>query len=329
MRIFVAGATGALGRQLVPKLIERGHEVTGMTKTPSKASVLEELGAHAAIADALDAEEVAAAVAKAEPEVIVHELTAISDIGGMRNLDRVFETTNRLRREGTDHLLAAGKAIGVQRFVAQSFAAWLYERVGGWVKTEEDPLDPDPGRTVRETYEAIRYVEDAVTGADWTVGLALRYGGFYGPGTSIWTGGEHLEPIRQRKFPIVGNGAGVWSFIHIEDAAEATVAAIESGERGVYNVVDDNPEPVRDWLPGMAELIGAPPPRRVPKWLGRLLGGQAAVIMMTELRGQSNAKAKRELGWSPRYPSWREGLAELAVGAKRPAATGDRRPLAT
>jgi nucleoside-diphosphate-sugar epimerase len=329
MRIFVAGATGALGRQLVPKLVERGHEVTGMTKTPSKASDLEELGARAAIADALDAEEVAAAVAKAEPEVIVHQLTAISDIGGMRNLDRVFETTNRLRREGTDHLLAAGKAIGVQRFVAQSFAAWLYERVGGPVKTEDDPLDPNPPRTVRETYEAIRYVEDAVTGADWTAGIALRYGGFYGPGTSIWTGGEHLEPIRQRKFPIVGNGAGVWSFIHIEDAADATLAAIEGGERGVYNVVDDNPEPVRDWLPGLAELIGAPSPRRVPKWLGRLLGGQAAVIMMTELRGQSNAKAKQELGWAPKYPSWREGLAELAVGAKRPAATGDRKPLAT
>jgi nucleoside-diphosphate-sugar epimerase len=329
MRIFVAGATGALGKQLVPKLVERGHEVTGMTRTPSKASIVEELGARAAIADALDAEEVAAAVAKAEPEVIVHELTAISDIGSMRNLDKVFETTNRLRREGTDHLLAAGKAIGVQRVVAQSFAAWLYERVGGPVKTEEDPLDPNPPKTVRETYEAIRYVEDAVTGADWTTGIALRYGGFYGPGTSIWTGGEHLEPIRQRKFPIAGNGAGVWSFIHIEDAADATLAAIEGGERGVYNVVDDSPEPVRDWLPGMAELIGAPPPRRVPKWLGRLFGGQAGVIMMTELRGQSNAKAKRELGWAPRYPSWHEGLAELAVGAQRPAVSGDRRPLAT
>ena len=328
MRIFVAGATGALGRHLLPKLVERGHEVTGMTRTPSKASVVEELGARAAIADALDAEEVASAVAKAEPEVIVHELTAISDLGSMRNVDRTFASTNRLRTEGTDHLLAAGRAIGVRRFVAQSFAAWLYERVGGPVKTEEDPLDPNPIGPVRETFEAIRYVENAVTGADWTVGIALRYGGFYGPGTSLWTGGEHLEPIRQRKFPIVGDGAGVWSFIHIEDAADATVAAIERGERGVYNVVDDSPQLVRDWLPGIAEMIGAPPPRRVPKWLGRLFAGQPGVIMMTELRGQSNAKAKRELGWTPRHPNWRDGLAELAAGAEEPVATDDRRPLA-
>jgi nucleoside-diphosphate-sugar epimerase len=328
MRIFVAGATGALGRQLLPKLVEHGHEVTGMTRTPSRASIVEELGARAVVADALDAEEVAAAVAKAEPEVIVHELTSISELGSMRNVDRAFAPTNRLRTEGTDHLLAAGRAIGVRRFVAQSFAAWLYERVGGPVKTEEDPLDPKPVRPVRETFEAIRYVENAVTGADWTVGIALRYGGFYGPGTSIWTGGEHLEPIRRRKFPIVGNGAGVWSFIHIEDAADATLAAIERGERGVYNVVDDSPEPVRDWLPGIAEMIDAPPPRRVPKWLGRLVAGQPGVIMMTELRGQSNAKAKRELGWAPRHPSWREGLAELATAARLPEAEGDRRALA-
>jgi nucleoside-diphosphate-sugar epimerase len=328
MRIFVAGATGALGRQLLPKLVEHGHEVTGMTRTPEKASIVEELGARAAIADALDAEEVASAVANAEPEVIVHELTSISDLGSMRNVDRAFETTNRLRTEGTDHLLAAGKAIGVQRFVAQSFAAWLYERVGGPVKTEDDPLDPEPIGPVRETFEAIRYVENAVTGADWTVGIALRYGGFYGPGTSIWSGGEHLEPIRQRKFPVVGNGAGVWSFIHIEDAADATLAAVERGDRGVYNVVDDSPEPVRDWLPGMAEMIGAPPPRRVPKWLGRVFAGRTGVIMMTELRGQSNAKAKRELGWAPRHPSWRDGLAELAAGPRRSEATGDGRALA-
>ena len=201
MRIFVAGATGALGRQLLPKLVDRGHEVTGMTRSQSKASLVEELGATPAVADALDAEQVASAVANAEPEVIVHELTAISDLGSMRNLDKAFTLTNRLRTEGTDHLLAAGRAVGVERFVAQSFAAWVYQRAGGWVKTEEDPVDPDPIRPIRETFEAIMHVEDAVTSADWTTGIALRYGGFYGPGTSLWTGGEHLEPIRLRKFP--------------------------------------------------------------------------------------------------------------------------------
>jgi nucleoside-diphosphate-sugar epimerase len=313
MRIFVAGATGALGRQLLPRLVQRGHEVTGMTRTASKASSIEEMGATAVVADALDPDAVAQAVAHAEPEAIVHELTAISDVGSMRNVDRAFVQTNRLRREGTDHLLAAGRAVGVRRFVAQSFAAWLYERTGGPVKTEEDPLDPHPISAVHETFEAIRYVEETVTTADWTTGIALRYGGFYGPGTSIWAGGEHLEPIRRRKFPIVGDGKGVWSFIHIEDAAEATADAVERGERGIYNVADDSPEAIRDWLPGVAELIGAPPPRRVPKWLGRLVGGQPGVIMMTELRGVSNEKAKRELGWEPRYPSWREGLAGLAA----------------
>jgi nucleoside-diphosphate-sugar epimerase len=327
MKVFVAGATGALGRQLLPKLVDRGHEVTGMTRTPSKTALIEELGARPVVADALDAEQVASAVANAEPEVIVHELTAISDLGTMRSIDKAFAQTNRLRTEGTDHLLAAGRAMGVQRFVAQSFAAWVYQRVGGPVKTEEDPLDPHPIRPVHETFGAIRYLENSVTGADWTTGIALRYAGFYGPGTSLWSGGEHLEPIRQRKFPIAGNGGGVWSFIHIEDAADATVAAIEHGERGIYNVADDSPARVRDWLPGMAAMIGAPPPRRVPKWIGRLFAGEPGVIMMTELRGVSNAKAKRELGWTPRHPSWREGFAELAAAAKV-TTTNERRTVA-
>jgi len=318
MRIFVAGATGALGRQLVPKLVERGHEVTGMTSTRQKEPVVEELGATPAVADALDAEQVAAAVARAEPEVIVHQLTAISAEASIRNIDRSFEATNRLRTKGTDHLLAAGRAIGVRRFVAQSFAAWLYHRVGGPVKTEEDPLDPNPIRPIRETFGAIRHVEEAVTGADWMTGVALRYGWFYGPGTSLWAGGGHLEPIVKGKFPIAGDGGAVWSLIHIEDAADATVAAIDGGERGVYNVTDDSPERVADWLPGLAEMIGAPPPKRVPKLLGRLFAGKPAVIMMTELRGALNAKAKRELGWTPRHPSWREGFAELAATETAP-----------
>lgn len=325
MRIFVAGATGALGRQLLPKLTERGHEVTGMTRSPSKTALVEELGARPVVADALDAEQVASAVANAEPEVIVHELTSISDLGSMRNIDRAFELTNRLRTEGTDHLLAAGRAVDVKRFVAQSFAAWVYQRVGGPVKTEGDPVDPNPIRPVRDTFRAIMHVEEAVTGADWTTGIALRYGGFYGPGTSLWTGGEHLEPIRQRKFPVVGDGGGVWSFIHIEDAADATVAAIEGGDRGVYNVTDDDPEPVRDWLPGMAEMIGAPAPRRVPQWLGRLAAGRPGVIMMTELRGASNAKAKRELDWTPRHPSWRDGFGDLSAAAEEAQADNSRR----
>jgi nucleoside-diphosphate-sugar epimerase len=323
MRIFVAGATGALGRQLVPKLVERGHDVTGMTSSPAKKAIVEELGATPVVADALDAEQVAEAVAKAEPEVIVHQLTAISDTASIRNIGKSFEPTNRLRTEGTDHLVAAGRAIGVRRFVAQSFAAWLYDRAGGPVKTEDDPLDPNPMKQVRETFEAIRYVENAVTGADWTTGIALRYGWFYGPGTSLWAGGGNLEPLMKGKFPIAGDGNGIWSFIHIEDAADATVAAIEGGERGIYNVTDDSPEPVRDWLPGVAEMIGAPAPKRVPKLLGRLFAGKPAVVMMTELRGASNAKAKRELDWKPRHASWREGFAELAATRKRPAANGN------
>lgn len=309
MRIFVAGATGALGRQLVPQLVERGHEVTGMTRTASKAGEVEALGAEAVVADALDPDQVATAVAETDPEAIVHQLTAISATNSLRSVDRAFAPTNRLRVEGTNNLLAAGMAIGVKRFVAQSFAAWLYERVGAPVKSEDDPLDPHPIDAVRETFGAIRYVENAVTGADWTTGIALRYGWFYGPGTSLWAGGENLEPIRRRKFPIAGSGDGIWSFIHVEDAASATVAAIEGGERGIYNVADDSPEPVREWLPGLAEMLGAPPPRRVPRLMGRLFAGIPAVIMMNELRGVSNAKARRDLGWAPRYPSWREGFA--------------------
>jgi nucleoside-diphosphate-sugar epimerase len=227
----------------------------------------------------------------------------------MRHLDRDLELTNRLRTEGTDHLLAAGRAIGVERFVAQSFAGWPFARSGGPVKLEDDPLDPAPPEGMRRALEAIRHLEAAVTGAEWTTGIVLRYGGFYGPGTSIAPEGEHFELIRKRRFPVVGNGGGVWSFIHIEDAADATVAAVEHGSRGIYNVVDDEPAPVAEWLPAIAESVGAKPPRRVPRWLGRLLAGEVATVMMTEVRGASNAKAKRELGWRPAHPSWRGVLA--------------------
>jgi len=297
-----------MGKQLVPRLVEAGHEVVGMTRSNSKRAALEDLGATAVVADALNADQVGDAVAKARPEVIIHQLTAISSFD-IRNFDRSFALTNRLRSEGTDHLLAAGRAVGVGRFVAQSYAAWPYARTGGPIKTEEDPLDPTPARNMRESMRAIRHLEAAVTGADWTEGIVLRYGGFYGPGTSMSRGGEQFEMIRKRKFPVVGDGAGVWSFVHIADAAEATVAAVERGRRGIYNIVDDDPAPVADWLPALADKLGAPKPWRVPKVVGRLFAGEVGVVMMTDIRGASNAKAKRELGWEPRHPSWREGFA--------------------
>ena len=313
MRILVAGATGALGKQLVPRLVERGHEVTGMTRSPGKIDMLRAVGATPAVADALDPDAVARVVAEAQPDAIIHQLTALSKIGMMRNADRAFAQTNRLRIEGTDHLLAAGRAVGVQRFIAQSFAGWPARRTGGPVKTEDDPFDTDPPATVRETLSAIRHVEEAVVGADWTVGIALRYGGFYGPGTSMdLAGGEHVDLIRKRRMPIVGNGGGVWSFIHIADAAEATIAALTHGERGVYNIVDDEPAPVREWLPEMASELGAKPPRHVPRFVGRLLAGEAMAVMMTDIRGASNAKARAMLDWTPAHSSWRGAFAGTA-----------------
>jgi nucleoside-diphosphate-sugar epimerase len=310
MKIFVAGATGVVGRPLIRQLVERGHEVTGMTRSESKQELLRELGARPVVADALDPDGVARAIAEAEPDVIVHQLTAISAFNP-RHMERDFATTNRLRTEGTDHLLAAGRAVGVKRFVAQSFAPWPYARTGGMVKSEDDPLDDEPPAQVRTTLEAIKYLERAVMSADWTEGIALRYGGFYGPGTSIGLNplGEQIEMIRARKFPIAGKGTGVWSFIHVEDAASATVEAVEHGRRGIYNVVDDEPAPVSEWLPELAKAVGAKPPRRVPLWLARIAGGEVTAVMMRDLRGSSNTKARRELGWQPRYPSWREGFA--------------------
>ena|SRR5689334_8275767 len=307
MKVFVAGATGAIGKQLVPRLVAVGHEVHGMTRSESKKAMLADMGAVPVVADALDAEQVAEAVGTVKPDVIVHELTAIETLD-MRNFDRAFAMTNRLRTEGTDHLLSAAQAVGVQRFVAQSFFA-LYERTGGPVKTEEDPVDPAPAREMRESVGAIRHLEEAVLGARWTEGIVLRYGGFYGPGTSMEPGAEEYELVRKRKFPLVGNGAGVWSFIHVADAADATVAAIEHGHRGVYNVVDDEPAPVNVWLPTFAEQLGAKKPMHLPRFVGRLFAGETGVIMMTELRGASNAKAKRELAWRPAHPTWRQGFA--------------------
>jgi 2-alkyl-3-oxoalkanoate reductase len=310
MKVFVAGATGAIGRQLVPMLVKAGHDVVGMTRTPAKRGLLADMGARPVVADALDPEAVGRAVREAEPEVIVHQLTAIPSSLNMRNIDREFALTNRLRTEGTEHLLSAARAAGARRFVAQSIAAYLV-RSGGLVKTEQDPLDPDPPASYRATLDAIRHLERAVTGADRVEGLVLRYGFFYGPGTGLATEppGAMAEMIRRRLFPIVGGGTGVWSLVHIEDAAAATVDAVERGAPGVYHVVDDEPAPIAEWLPAFAAAVGAKPPWRLPRWLGRLAAGEAVVTMMTEARGASNAKAKRELGWRPRYPSWRQGFA--------------------
>ena len=309
MRVLVAGATGAIGRQLVPRLVAAGHEVHGMTRSESKQVMLDEMGAVPVVADALDPDQVAEAVGKARPEVIVHQLTAIGPVNP-RHMDRDFALTNRLRTEGTDHLLSAGQAVGVRRFVAQSNGAFfLYGRTGGPVKSEEDPVDPTPPRSVRRLIAAIRHLEQAVLDARWTEGIVLRYGAFYGPGTSLAPAAEQFELVRRHKFPLVGDGGGVWSFIHIADAAEATVAAVEHGSRGVYNVVDDDPAPVAEWLPALAQTLGAKKPVRVPRFVGRLFAGEAGAVMMTELRGASNAKAKRELAWRPAHPSWRRGFA--------------------
>jgi nucleoside-diphosphate-sugar epimerase len=307
MKVFVAGATGAIGKQLVPRLVEAGHEVHGMTRTESKQAMLHELGAVPVVADALDPDQVAEAVGRARPDVIVHQLTAIPETLDMRHFDRDFALTTRLRTEGTDHLLSAGQAVGVRRFVAQSFFA-TYARTGGPIKSEEDPLDSSPAREMRENAAAIRHLEQAVLGARWTEGIVLRYGGFYGPGTSLAPGSQQVEMVRKRKFPLVGDGGGVWSFIHVADAADATVAAVERGSRGVYNVVDDDPAPVAEWLPTLARELGAKKPMRVPRFVGRLFAGETGVVMMTELRGASNEKAKRELGWAPAHPSWRQGF---------------------
>jgi 2-alkyl-3-oxoalkanoate reductase len=317
MRIFVAGATGAVGQSLVPLLVDAGHEVTGMTRSESKAERLRAAGAEPVLADGLDRDAVVAAVTAAKPDAIVHQLTGLSGPTNLRDFDGNFALTNRLRTEGTDNLLAGAQAAGVRRFVAQSYAGWPYARSGGAVKTEDDRLDPDPVPSMRKSHDAIRYVEEATLRAG---GIALRYGGFYGPGTGLSPGGDQLELVTKRKFPIVGDGGGIWSFIHIHDAATATIAALEHDGSGVYNIVDDEPAPVREWVPALAEAAGAKPPRHIPRWLAKLVAGEAVVVMSTEIRGASNAKAKRELGWTPAYPSWREGFAAVLRGNSHAAA---------
>jgi 2-alkyl-3-oxoalkanoate reductase len=308
MRVFIAGATGALGRRLVPLVSRAGHAVVGMTRSAKRAGALRAAGAEAAVADALNRAAVVSAVAGAKPDVVVHQLTALSGFTTLRRFDQQFAATNRLRTEATVNLIAAARAAGARRLIAQSFAGWPYAREGRLVKTEDDALDPDPPRQFRATLNAIRYLEGAVLAADGLDGTVLRYGAFYGPGTSLGGGGAHVEALLRRRFPIVGRGTGVWSFVHIDDAAAATLNAIEHGASGIYNIVDDDPAPVAEWLPFLASAIGARPPRHIPAWLGRLLIGEHGLAMMNEVRGASNSKAKRELGWQPRYPSWRTGF---------------------
>lgn len=308
MRIFVAGGSGAVGRRLIPLLLEHGHEVSATTRTAAKASQLGAAGAKPLVLDALDRDQVLAAVDQAQPEVIIHQLTAIAGEPDLRRFDDFFEATNQLRTRGTDNLVAAAQRSGVRRIVAQSYAGWPYARTGGPVKTESDPLDPNPAGNAVRTLAAIRHVERVTTTADGVEGVVLRYGGFYGPGNGIGRGGAVLEMVRRRRLPIVGGGAGIWSFLHIDDAASAAVAAAEGGPQGIYNIVDDEPAAVRDWLPYLAEVTGAKPPLRVPAWLVRPMLGEHATLMMTDVRGASNAKARADLGWAPTWSSWRAGF---------------------
>jgi nucleoside-diphosphate-sugar epimerase len=300
MHVFVAGGTGAIGTRLIPQLVARGHRVTATTRDPAKLAGINRLGAHAVVVDGLDSAVVGEAVASAEPDALVHQMSSLAGKLDPKHFDRSFALTNRLRTEGLDHLVAAAQAIGVDHIVAQSFTGWPNIRSGGWVKDEQDPLDPEPPRAQRESLAAIRYLEDTVQQADGTV---LRYGGFYGDASDAM-----IPMVRKRQFPLVGGGTGYTSWVHLDDAANATVLALEQGARGVYNVVDDEPAPASEWLPYLADCVGAKPPLRLPVWVARLAAGEVAVSMLTRTRGSSNERAKRELGWELRWPSWRQGF---------------------
>jgi len=315
MHIFLTGATGAIGRSFIPQAIEHGHTVTGTTRTPQKAAELEALGATPVVVNGLDRDGMIAAITAAEPDAVVHEMTALSGLADPRKVDKVFAETNRLRTEGTDNLIAGARAAGAERIVVQSFAGWLMSPLHKKALSEDDPLEANPPKQLRTSQDAMRHAERAAIEAG---GVALRYGGFYGPGTGLAPGGDQWQAVQARKFPVVGNGAGVWSFIHIDDAASATLAALEQDARGLFHVTDDEPAAVRDFLPVLAQAAGAPAPRHVPRWIARLMGEHIAV-MMTDVHGASNAKIKAQLGWEPRWPTWREGFSALAT--RRAAAT--------
>ncbi len=311
MRIFVAGATGAVGRPLVSALITAGHSVVGLTRTAAKAETIKRMGAEPVVADGLDGGAIHEAVAAARPDVIIHEMTDLSGATDLRHFDRTFAGSNRLRTTGTDHLLAAAREAGVKRFIAQSYCGWPYARSGAVVKTEADELDPDPPEEFRPTLEAIRYLERAVTTSPQPEGIVLRYGAFYGPDTGMLDRAM-IAQIRHRRVPLIGDGGGWWSFVHVDDAAAATVRAVERGRPGnIYNIVDDEPAEVGEWLPALAQMSGAKPPFHLPAWIARLVAGEHMVSMMTQVRAGSNIKAKRDLDWEPLHPSWREGFAAI------------------
>ena len=310
MRVFVAGASGALGSRLVPLLVSAGHSVVGLTRSPAKADAIRRAGGEPVVADGLNRAAIVKAVASARPDVIVHEMTSLSAATDLRRFDRSFAETNRLRTQGSDNLLAAAKQAGTPRIIAQSFCGWPYAREGGPVKSEDDPLDTGPPRELRRTLEAIRYLERAVTGSPEITGVVLRYGALYGPGTGLFDG-PMLNQLWRRRVPLIGDANGWSSFLHIDDAAVATVIAVERAASGIYNIVDDEPAPVRDWLPALAAMLGARPPRRIPKWLAGIAAGEHIVMLLTEARAGSNTKAKRELLWRPTHASWRQGFAEV------------------
>lgn len=308
MRVFVAGSGGAIGKALIPLLVNTGHIVTALTRSESKSYQIRSLGANPVVADALDKNALLDAVRRARPEAVIHQLTAIPPRVNIKKFDDEFTLTNKLRTLATDYLIEAAREAGATRFIAQSFAGWNYARTDGTIKTEDDPLDPHPPEMQRRTLDAIRRLEKAVLDVKDLHGVALRYGVFYGPETSISANGYIVEEVKHRRFPIIGRGTGVWSFIHIEDAASATVAALRYGSPGIYNIVDDDPAPVSEWLPYLAAAVGAKPPLRVPTFIGRLVVGEVGVSFMTQVRGASNAKAGRELLWRPKWRSWRDGF---------------------
>jgi nucleoside-diphosphate-sugar epimerase len=328
MKVFVAGGTGAIGEQLVPQLVAAGHEVVATTRSAKGAEQIQGFGAEPAIVDGLDERTMTEAVRRAQPEVIIHEMTALAGKMDLRHFDRWFATTNQLRTKGSDILLGAALEAGARRLIVQSYSGWPAIRGGGAVKTEEDPLDPDPTKWTRESMAAIRHVERTVPAAEGVEGVVLRYGTLYGPETGM-TSSEALEPLHKRQFPVVGDGGGLWSFVHTADAASATLAALDHGSPGIYNVVDDDPARASEWIPYLAAVIGAKPPRHVPAWLGRIVAGEVPVMMMTTSRGAANDKAKRELGWKPRYPSWREGFAATVGEPAGQAQPNPRRPRAS
>ena len=310
MKVFVTGATGAIGRALLPRLLESGHAVTALVRSPGKQRAVEAAGATAVIADPLDADALARVVGRAGPDAIVHELTALSGPMDFRRADDAFALTNRFRTETTGVLFAAARAHRVRRVLVQSFCGWPFARLGGPVKSEQDPFDPDPPRAIRRTIEALREQEKMVRLSADLEAKALRYGALYGPGTGLARDGWMVAGLKRRRLPLVGHGAGIWSFLHVDDAATAPAAALERGAPGIYNLVDDDPAPVSEWLPALAAAVGAPPPWRIPAWMARLAIGETGVVMMTDIRGGSNAKAKLELGWRPRWDSWRRGFVE-------------------